>query len=142
MRTTLLAFNLDSAKLFEPDALMADQYYATMRKSQHSDPELRLMAAILEDAVSCLSKDPRRCARPHRKASEEALSWVNALGEEDWVFSFNNVCETLGFDPNYLRRGLHHWTTRARSTNVAEPPRLKKYRSGPRRKKLRFRTAI
>ncbi|HVO91681.1 MAG TPA: hypothetical protein VMT22_02520 [Terriglobales bacterium] len=142
MRTTILAFNLDSTKLFEPDALMADQYYATMRKSQHADPELRLMAAILEDAVSCLAKDPRRCARPHRKASEEALSWINAQDEEDWVFSFDNVCETLGLDPGYVRRGLHHWTSRARNATVEAPLRLKKYRSGPRRKKLRFRTSL
>jgi hypothetical protein len=142
MRTTIPAFNLDSTRLFEPDTLMPHQYYATLRKSQHSDPELRLMAAILEDAVACLSRDPLRCARPHRKGVEEALSWIDAQGEEDWVFSFHNVCESLGLDPSYLRRGLYDWTSRARSATVAEPLKLRKYRSGPRRKKLRFRTSL
>jgi hypothetical protein len=142
MRTTIPAFNLDSTRLFEPDTLMPDQYYATLRKSQHSDPELRLMAAILEDAVACLSRDPLRCARPHRKGVEEALSWIDAQGEEDWVFSFHNICESLGLDPSYLRRGLYDWTSRARSATVAEPLKLRKYRSGPRRKKLRFRTSL
>lgn len=139
MRSTL-GMNLEATRLFEPDTLMPEQFYATLRRSQHSDPELRLMAAILEDAVSCLSKDPRTWARHHRKSAQEAESWINTTGEEEWIFSFNNVCETLGLDPNYMRRGLHRWTT-ANQGVMAEPLRLKKYRSGPRRKKLRFRAA-
>ena len=29
--------------------------------------------------------------------------------EGDWVFSFENICETLGFNPAYLRQGLLRW---------------------------------
>ena len=141
MRSTPPSFNLDTTKLFEPDTLMTDQFYATLKKSHHSDPELRLMAAILEDAVSCLSKDPRTWGRHHRKSAQEAESWINTENEEDWIFSFTNVCETLGLDPNYMRRGLHRWTATNRSA-AAEPLRLKKYRTGPRQKKMRFRAAV
>jgi hypothetical protein len=139
--TSHFALAHDTSRLFEPDELMPDQFYATLKRSRSSDPELRLMAAILEDAVSCLAKDPRDCARPHRKSIEEAESWINAEGEEDWVFSFANVCESLGLDPNYLRRGLVRW----KITNLSAPSgplRLKKYRSGPRRKKFRLRAAL
>ena len=27
----------------------------------------------------------------------------------DWPFSFENICEVLGFDPAYLRQGLLRW---------------------------------
>lgn len=99
------------------------------------------MVAILEDAVSCLSKNPRRCPRQQRKSFEEAHSWINASDAEGWIFSFTNVCETLGFDPGYLRRGLNRWTDLFENS-AAEKPRLKRYRSGARRRKLRFRAAL
>jgi hypothetical protein len=99
------------------------------------------MAAVLEDAVSCLSTKPRACAGRKRRHFEEAHSWINAAEEGDWIFSFTNVCETLGLDPSFLRRGLNRWTSL--TFEKALPPlRLKKYRSGARRRKLRFRSAL
>jgi hypothetical protein len=131
----------DLSFLFEPDVLATKQFDAVLKSSHLPDPERRLMVAVLEDAVSCLSKDPRRCARSQRKSFDEAHSWINADETDSWVFSFTNVCETLGLDPNYLRRGLNRWTALFQS-NAAAKPRLKKYRSGARRRKLRFRSAF
>lgn len=131
----------DTIKLFEPDALAPDQFYATLRRSHFVDPERRLMAALLEDAVSCLAKDPSRCSRKQRKHCEEAQTWISAKDGEDWIFSFTNVCETLGFNPDYLRRGLSRWSAPIR-TGTTPKLVLKKYRSGSRRRKLRLRTAI
>ena len=136
-----LMVSQDALKLFEPDTVAPSQFYATVRKTHFTDPERRLMAAVLEDAVSCLSRDPRRCAPRQRRHFEEAKSWINATEEQDWIFSFTNVCETLGFDPAYLRRGLNQWSMLTRSGS--QPAiRLKKYRSGARRRKLRFRSAM
>jgi hypothetical protein len=136
-----LAANQDAALLFEPDVLAPHQFHDILRSGHTPDPERRLMVAILEDAVSCLSKDPRQCATQQKKAYDEAYSWINATDTESWVFSFNNVCETLGLDPTYLRRGLNRWSARSRS-GAAPKPRLKKYRSGARRRKLRFRAVF
>ncbi len=124
--------------MFEPDALASQQFYASLQSSRVPDPERRLMAALLEDAVSCLSRDPRRCTRQQRRSFEGAEQWINATDEEIWIFSFTSVCETLGLDPTYLRRGLSRWveTNQLRRCPAA---RLKKYRSGARRRKLRFR---
>ena len=135
------AINQDLTFLFEPDVLAPNQFHAILKSNQTPDPERRLMVAILEDAVSCLSKDPRRCPRQQRRSFEEAHYWVNASDAESWVFSFTNVCETLGFDPSYLRRGLNRWTALSQSSAPVKP-RLKKYRSGARRRKLRFRAAM
>ena len=128
----------EAIRLFEPDTLAPDQFYATLKRSHFTDPERRLMAALLEDAVSCLARDPLRCSRRQRKAFDEAHEWVGAAESEDWIFSFANVCETLGFDPGYVRRGLTRWSAQSRSG--ATTLRLKKYRSGARRRRLRLRS--
>src|ERR1700750_1657300 len=73
--TTPMMFNPDGLKLFEPDTLAPAQFYATIRKTQFADPERRLMAAVLEDAVSCLSAKPRPCAGRKRRHFEEAHFW-------------------------------------------------------------------
>jgi len=131
----------DQLFLFEPDVLAPNQFHRVIKSSDVPDPERRLMVAILEDAVSCLSKDPRRSPRQQRKSFEEAYSWINEHETDGWVFSFTNVCEALGLDPSYLRRGLNRWTALSRN-RPAEKPRLKKYRSGARHRKLRFRAAL
>ena len=136
---TQLTSNHETIRLFEPDMLAPEQFYATLKRSHFADPERRLMAALLEDAVSCLARDPLRCSRRQRKAFDEAHEWMSDAGSEDWIFSFANVCETLGFDPGYVRRGLTRWSAQTRSGGTAL--RLKKYRSGARRRRLRLRTA-
>ena len=141
MKATAIATHQDLGFLFEPDVLASDQFNAILKTGRMPDPERRLMVAILEDAVSCLSKDPRRCPRQQRKSFDEAHSWINANDTEGWVFSFTNVCETLGIEPSYLRGGLNRWTALS-GKSAAEKPRLKKYRSGARHRKLRFRAAL
>ena len=133
--------NSESLKFFEPDTVAPEQFYANVRRNHFGDPERRLMAAILEDAVSCLSRNPRCCAGRQRKYFEEAREWINSKEEQDWIFSFSNVCETLGFNPDYLRGGLNRWTALAREDGLSGL-RLKKYRSNSRGRKLRFRSAL
>lgn len=141
MRSPSPSLSVDTTRLFEPDTLASEQFYATLRRSQFGDPERRLMAAILEDAVSCLSKGGSSGTSPHSRSAEDAATWINSEGEEDWIFSFVNVCETLGIDPHYMRLGLQRWTSR-NHLQAREPVRLKKYRSGPRKRKLRFGTRL
>ena len=130
--------NLNFIKLFEPDALASAQYYTTTKRTYHLDPELRLMAAILEDAVASLTTDQRRCSKRQRREHKETLRWVNAKEDSDWVFSFINVCESLGLDPDYLRGGL---VRRAMANGRSEPipPKIKGRSFSPRRKLVRLR---
>jgi hypothetical protein len=98
--------NLDFGRLFEPDPLAAAQHASTAKRTYPLQPELRLLAAVLEDAVAALTTDQRRCSSRQRRDYRETLRWINAGENNDWVFSFSNVCEALGLDPNYLRAGL------------------------------------
>ncbi len=94
--------------LFQPDTLLPTQYYETLHNKASLLPEKRLMLAILEDAIGCFKNS--MFARHRRQATlfRDADSWI--LGEtNDWLFSFENVCEILGIEPAYLRQKLLHW---------------------------------
>jgi hypothetical protein len=134
----------DTGKLFEPDAILPAQFYAMFKCSQYKEPERRLMVAVLEDAVSCLSMNPRDCNLRQRKQYEEAKQWVSAEEESEWIFSFRNICEVLGMDPSYLRRGLTRGTpgSRVLSRNVMTSARRHPRASNPvsLHKKIRLRT--
>jgi hypothetical protein len=93
------------ARILEPDVFLPSQFYGTGGLSRQVDGEKRLMIAILKDAVECLNK--YRGARSSLGNSQyhNALEWVEDEGTE-WLFSFNNICDLLGFDPGYLRKML------------------------------------
>lgn len=129
----------DTGRLFEPDAILPAQFYATFRQNHHREPERRLMVAILEDAVSCLSMNPRQCTLQQRKQYEEARYWVTTDEESDWIFSFRNICEALGVDASYLRQGLMRREI-AMTMRPASKRRTAKVRGSSQRKKLRLRT--
>ena len=97
---------LEPGKLFEPDALLVAQFYASTQRAFQSQPELRLMAAILEDAVSTVTTDPRRCSRQQLRDFDDTTRWITHQEDGDWIFSFANICEALEINPEYLRQGL------------------------------------
>ena len=126
--------------LFEPDTLLPEKYYATLRKRHHCDPERRLMAAVLEDVVACLSVDPNRCSGRQRRDFNDAEYWINAPFDSDWIFSFSSVCEALEIDPGYLRKGLNQWVMNYRDRAYPAPLSQTKSRWG-RHKHFRLRTS-
>ena len=143
MPASLIAIH-DTGKLFEPDTILPTQFYSIFKNSQYREPERRLMVAILEDAVSCLSTDLHRCNPRQRKQYEEAKAWVAADDESEWIFSFKNICEVLGMNPNYLRRGLIRPVTgsrtRSSSATVTTRRTARNLRSVLRQRKIRIRT--
>jgi hypothetical protein len=115
----------DTGRLFEPDTVLSAQYYATYIGSPYKRPELRLMAAVLEDAISCLSIKARPATARQRKQIENAWQWFAAEDDSEWIFSFKNICEALGIDPAYLRRGLIRWAGEAELGSADNPPTIR-----------------
>ncbi len=70
-----------------------------------TQPEKKLMLAILLDAVECFQKYAGHEANRLFKDTDE---WIFA-DDPEWFFSFINICEAVGMDPQYLRKGLSHW---------------------------------
>ncbi len=94
--------------LFEPDTLLPAQYFAAFTREGGIVRERRLMLAVLQDAVECyqkyaLARDPRGTM-----LFDNAVEWIDS-GEREWPFSYVNICEVLGLNPEYIRRGLSKW---------------------------------
>jgi hypothetical protein len=94
--------------LFQPDTLLPEQYLDTFRRKLHLEPEKKLMLALLEDAIACYQKYLFARDGKGKALFEEAEGWVQEAGS-DSVFAFDSVCEALGLNPDYLRRGMAEW---------------------------------
>lgn len=86
---------------FIPDELLnGDKGYAR-------GPERALMTALLFDGVQAyLSYVMLGHSKKQNSRYKEAFNWVHSSETGDYIFSFENVCEALGMDPNFLRLGL------------------------------------
>lgn len=93
------------ARILEPDIFLPSQFYGNGGLSRKLEGEKRLMIAILKDAVECLDKFRGSRSSSGRSHYQNALEWVEDENTE-WLFSFTNICDLLGFDPDYLREVL------------------------------------
>jgi len=109
------------ARILEPDTFLPSQFYGNGVLCRQLEGEKRLMLAILKDAVECLEKYRTARSSSSRELYQNALEWVEDKGT-GWLFSFNNVCDLLGFDPDYLREFLLK-----REHKTAKPARGKVY---------------
>ena len=96
------------ASLFQPDTLLSAQYFDTLRRKTLLEPEKRLMLAVLDDAINCFQDNLFSQRGKNKRLFDEAEEWIATPGG-DWIFCFDNVCESLGFNHEYLRRGLQRW---------------------------------
>jgi hypothetical protein len=97
--------------LFEPDTLLPIQYFEAMRKKHLLEGEKRLILSVLEDAVECFMKCIDSPTNKGQRLFRDADEWIG-LEDKHWVFSFDNVCEMLNINPDYMRRGLRQWKER------------------------------
>ena len=94
--------------LFEPDTLLPIQYFEAMRKKHLLEGEKRLILSVLEDAIECFMKCIDASTNKGQRLFREADEWI-AHEDKRWVFSFDNVCDMLDINPEYMRLGLRKW---------------------------------
>ncbi|MEE9549792.1 MAG: hypothetical protein V3W08_05265 [Candidatus Binatia bacterium] len=116
------------ASLFQPDTVLPAQYLETVSRKTHLEPEKKLMLAVLEDAVACFQKYSSVRDGKGKILFGEAEEWILLEQNDDWLFSFDNICEALGLNPKYIRKGLLRW----RQEKGGERPKAKIYRLSPR----------
>jgi len=105
-----------TAAIYAPDPsarIIHERVHGMRRGAGAYQPLRALMFAVLEDAIACFESGNARLV-------QEEEEWMNV--DDDGVFSFNNVCETLGFDPEALRRGLLRW----KANRTGLPPEERK----------------
>jgi hypothetical protein len=66
------------------------------------EPEKRLVAAILTDALTILDRAARDARYRCRRSTREVVDWV-VVDDRDSPFSFVNVCTVLGRDADVIR---------------------------------------
>jgi hypothetical protein len=102
-----------------PDAMLPSQFFAALHGRGDLSAERRLVVAVLEDALHCYLKYADVENPKQRQLFLEAEEWI--MGDHpSWFFSFPNVCDTLGLDPDYVREGLAKWLHKRR-TMPAKP---------------------
>jgi hypothetical protein len=89
----------------EPSAVLPAQISGGVRWDGDTSGPRALMLAVLEDAVRCIEEGRRRRLFCARRLAAEAEAWVRCE-QRDWPFSFVNICEALGFDPDAVRGRL------------------------------------
>ncbi len=94
--------------LFEPDTLLPIQYFEAMRRKHLLEGEKRLILSVLEDGIECFMKYIDAPTSKGQKLFRDAEEWIN-LHDKQWIFSFDNVCDMLDINPDYMRRGLQTW---------------------------------
>jgi hypothetical protein len=100
------------AAAFEPDTLLASQYFDRVRRRAAHDGERRLMVAVLEDAVHVYVTHAGARDAARRELFVGAEEWIESR-DATWLYSFENVCSVLDLDADYLRRGLRSRKERA-----------------------------
>jgi hypothetical protein len=97
-----------AGNIFQPDTLAVHEYMENCRRKTHLEPEKILMFAVLEDAVHCYRAYAFSSSSSSRRLYRDAEKWL-WKNDWSWPFSFRNICEVLGLDPFFLRRGLLRW---------------------------------
>ena len=97
--------------LFQPDTLLPIQYFDRLRRRTEYNGERRLLIAVLEDAVDVYRKQAGAEDARSKALFHDAESWIEDL-DQTWLFSFENICDVLDLDVDYIRRGLRAWKAR------------------------------
>ena len=95
-----------SSNLFyEPDSNSQYQYLRVFRQKSPAVAEEKLMFAVLADAIECLQRYASATDAKSRALYNDAAAWISKRDTAS-IFSFENICETLGMNSSYLRSGL------------------------------------
>ena len=96
-----------------PDSVLPAQLSERSLGGARLQPEKRLQVAVLADAVLTFHRLAGRDRARARRLFAEVEAWF-ASDAADTPFTFIAICDSLKFDPSYIRRGLSAATTKKR----------------------------
>src|SRR5215510_10869735 len=104
--------SLDAADL----GLIESVHKKTLREGEE-----RLMLAVLENAVEYFQKYVLARKPSRKQLFQEAEEWFLDK-DSDALYSFENICDTLGFHPDHIRKGLMAWKEARLKTSSLQTP--------------------
>lgn len=113
----------------EADLIVPSQFFDRIKAERSSQPEKRLMLAVMEDAISTFQKSAPGITRRQRRLLKETEDWIGSA-DSNWPFSFENICAALDIEAEYLRGGISRWkkVLQAREAQPTAPTRLSPFR--------------
>jgi hypothetical protein len=113
-KTEPVASNERRGGLLQPDVMLPAQFFRALRGREAHGGERRLIIAVLEDAINCFQKHLFAGDNRSRRLFHDAENWIMSM-DRDSPFAFENICEFLSLDAEYIRQGLCCWARTARS---------------------------
>ena len=90
-------------KAIDAGILMPAQYADLVRRNHTLEGELKLLMAVLEDAIRCYLRNVDAKEGERRREFIEVRNWFeNGFGGRAGIFGFENLCEALGIEPRRL----------------------------------------
>ena len=92
-------------KAIDAGLLLPGQYADLVRRNHVIEGELKLLLAVLEDAIRCYLRYANSKDGERRREFIEVRSWfegARAGVRRGDIFSFENLCAALGIEPRYL----------------------------------------
>lgn len=124
----ILAAEEHSPSMLEVDLIVPSQFFDRIKAERSSQPEKRLMLAVMEDAITTFQKSVQGATRRQRRLLKETEEWIGSA-DASWPFSFENICAALDIEADYLRTGVKRWKgallsqcQQQTSTTVAHSP--------------------
>jgi len=106
----------------ESDLIVPSQFFDRIKAERSSQPEKRLMLAVMEDAIATFQKSASGVTRRQRRLLKETEEWIGSA-DSSWPFSFENICAALDIEAEYLRGGISRWKGELQARH-AEPSTL------------------
>ena len=113
-----------------PSGALAEPFFAPVSLATVY-PEAALMCAVLEDAFLCFQRQFEIESRSIQRAAQEAEEWFFS-DDSHAPFSFVSVCDVLGLEPEFMRKGLKHRRQSRPGTPQRKMRRLAEVRPTPR----------
>src|SRR5258708_427661 len=90
-------------KAIDAGILMPAQYADLVRRNHTLEGELKLLMAVLEDAIRCYLRNVDAKEGERRREFIEVRNWFESgFGGRAGIFGFENLCEALGIEPRRL----------------------------------------
>src|ERR1700741_3430827 len=108
MRTSALGWRIEQSgdpSELAPEHLLPVQFTELLQRPSERTPELRLMAAALEDAIRCFCQCAGSRGVRSQRLFRETAAWFESH-DVSWPFAFENICDALALEPDWIRGGL------------------------------------
>src|SRR5882724_12442234 len=128
MRTSSLSWRIEESgdpRELASEHLLPVQFTELLQGPSGRTPELRLMAAVLEDAIRSFCQCAGSRGVRSQELFRETAEWF-ASHDVSWPFAFENICDALALEPEWIRRLLRGW--HAQQTAVGDRPAIRSVR--------------